>query len=49
LAGGLALPSQQVAEILIGAGIDPQRRAETLSITEWKNLTEIYRYPATLP
>ena len=48
LAGGLALPSQQVAEILTRAGIDPQRRAETLSITEWKRLTEIYRLQATL-
>lgn len=43
LAGGLAMPSQQVNELLVGAQIDPQRRAETLTIPEWKALTEIYR------
>lgn len=40
LSSGLKLPAQQVAETLIQAGIDPQRRAETLSIPEWEHLTE---------
>lgn len=43
LAGGMAMPSQQVSALLTGVDIDPQRRAETLSIPEWKNLTENYR------
>lgn len=48
LAGGLAMPSQQVNELLVGAQIDPQRRAETLTIPEWKALTEIYRSQAKI-
>jgi 16S rRNA A1518/A1519 N6-dimethyltransferase RsmA/KsgA/DIM1 with predicted DNA glycosylase/AP lyase activity len=31
-----------VEAMLKSAGIDPQRRAETLSIEEWAGLTEIY-------
>lgn len=43
LAGGLALPPQQVSDLLIGANLDPQRRAETLTLSEWKTLTAHYR------
>ncbi len=35
LRGGLALPASEVEEGLLAAGIDPQRRAETLSLEEW--------------
>lgn len=40
LSGGLGSKPQAVEEKLKAAGIDPQRRAETLSIEEWKDLTE---------
>jgi 16S rRNA (adenine1518-N6/adenine1519-N6)-dimethyltransferase len=38
LSAGLRLPPPKVAEILLEAGIDPRRRAETLAITEWRTL-----------
>ncbi len=43
LAGGLAMPAHQAGEFITQAGIDPQRRAETLSLSEWEQLTAIYR------
>lgn len=42
LAGGLRLTPAQAANMLLAAGIDPQRRAETLSLEEWSRLTEYY-------
>lgn len=39
LSHGLSLKSDLVMEILQKAGIDPKRRAETLSLAEWKELT----------
>lgn len=42
LAGGLALDAKQAEALLISAGIDPTRRAETLTIEEWRVLTEKY-------
>jgi len=30
-------------KLLTAAGIDPQRRAETLSMQEWKQLVEAYQ------
>lgn len=42
LSGGLALPASEVQILLEKAGIDPKRRAETLSIEEWKKLVEVY-------
>jgi 16S rRNA (adenine1518-N6/adenine1519-N6)-dimethyltransferase len=42
LSGGLRLPTSQVEAMLKTAEIDPQRRAETLSIEEWARLTGIY-------
>jgi 16S rRNA (adenine1518-N6/adenine1519-N6)-dimethyltransferase len=42
LSGGLRLPPSQVETMLKSTEIDPQRRAETLSIKEWAELTEIY-------
>ena len=40
LAQGLSIPPAYAADLLTGAGIAPQRRAETLSIEEW---AELYR------
>lgn len=38
LAAGLGLPKQEVERLLEAAGIDPRRRAETLSLQEWERL-----------
>ena len=42
LARGLELPKAETLELLDKAGIDPRRRAETLSIEEWAELWRIY-------
>ena len=42
LSGGLGITALQTEEILAKAQIDPQRRAETLTIPEWTKLTEVY-------
>ena len=43
LAAGLGLPGGEAAAALARAGIDPQRRAQTLSLAEWAGLVgEIY-------
>ncbi len=42
LAAGLRWKPPQAAALLETAGIDPQRRAETLSLEEWRRLTELY-------
>lgn len=39
LSAGMALPKDDVESILNQAGIDPQRRAQTLSLEEWEALT----------
>lgn len=41
LSSGLSISTTNAAELLTQAGIDPMRRAETLSIEEWKRLCEI--------
>lgn len=38
LSAGLRLPPPKVEDILLKAGIDPKRRAETLAIAEWRTL-----------
>ncbi len=43
LSAGLAISAADAATLLTNAGIDPQRRAETLSIEEWQRLCEIKR------
>lgn len=48
LSGGLRLASSQVEEILNSAGVDPQRRAETLSLDEWASVVKQYRKLQTL-
>ena len=42
LAGGLHLAPARAADMLQAAGIDPQRRAETLGFEEWGRLVEVY-------
>jgi 16S rRNA (adenine1518-N6/adenine1519-N6)-dimethyltransferase len=41
LAGGMHWSPQQAGEILQSASIDPQRRAETLSLEEWGRLVDV--------
>jgi len=41
LSGGLRIPPDRAAAMLQAAGIDPQRRAETLNLKEWGELAEI--------
>jgi 16S rRNA (adenine1518-N6/adenine1519-N6)-dimethyltransferase len=42
LSSGLHISPSQAAELLTRSGIDPQRRAETLSIEEWENISRNY-------
>ncbi len=35
LSGGLGIPAQKACDLLLSAGIDPGRRAETVSLEEW--------------
>ena len=42
LSSGLHLPHDQVETLLEQAGIDPQRRAQTLSIDEWGKATDTF-------
>jgi len=42
LSAGLRMAPAQAAELLAAAGIDPQWRAETLSLEEWGRLVEEY-------
>ncbi len=47
LSAGLALTPQTAGLLLESAGIDPRRRAETLSLKEWGALAVAYRRPLT--
>lgn len=40
LSAGLAISTSEAGQMLEQAGIDPQRRAETLSLAEWGKLTD---------
>ena len=42
LSGGLGWTPEQAEQLLQAAGIDPGRRAETLSLAEWRSLTGIF-------
>lgn len=42
LAQGLDLPKETVRPLLVSAGIDPRRRAETLTIQEWTQLWQVF-------
>jgi len=39
LSGGLQKPKAEIQDIMMKIGIDPQRRAETLSLDEWNRLS----------
>jgi 16S rRNA (adenine1518-N6/adenine1519-N6)-dimethyltransferase len=43
----LAAPQEQIDAMLAEAGIDPQRRAETLTLAEWARLARVWRTAAT--
>ena len=43
LSAGLGLPASETEKLLATSEIDPQRRAETLSITEWGQLTAAWK------
>lgn len=43
LSSGLRISPTDAADLLTRADIDPQRRAETLSIEEWEKLSELYK------
>lgn len=45
LSSGLHIPTLATEALLTSANIDPMRRAETLSITEWKSLCEKKNIP----
>ena len=38
LAAGLGLPATEMSVALTRAGVDPRRRAQTLSLEEWAGL-----------
>ncbi len=43
LRAGLGIPAEEVEAALAAAGIDPRRRAETLSLDEWGRLAQVPR------
>jgi len=43
LSAGLRISPAEVAEFLTNANVDPQRRAETLSIEEWEHLSQLIK------
>ncbi|MEX2599194.1 MAG: 16S rRNA (adenine(1518)-N(6)/adenine(1519)-N(6))-dimethyltransferase RsmA [Dehalococcoidia bacterium] len=43
LANGLSVRGSEAEALLTGAGIDPVRRAETLSVEEWARLYRVWR------
>ena len=45
LSGGLRISPTDVEALLANAELDPRRRAETLSLDEWRNLTEKWAAP----
>jgi len=42
LSAGLHISGDQAAELLLSAGIDPNRRAQTLDLVEWRTLVTEY-------
>jgi 16S rRNA (adenine1518-N6/adenine1519-N6)-dimethyltransferase len=42
LSGNLAITSDQASALCQSVGIDPMRRAETLTLDEWASLTRVF-------
>ncbi|MEL7645189.1 MAG: 16S rRNA (adenine(1518)-N(6)/adenine(1519)-N(6))-dimethyltransferase RsmA [Anaerolineaceae bacterium] len=42
LSAGMGIPASETEQLLASAELDPQRRAETLSIPEWERLTAVW-------
>lgn len=49
LAQGLGISKTEVLTLLERAGIKPQRRAETLTLSEWANLQKVYNQAGKSP
>jgi 16S rRNA (adenine1518-N6/adenine1519-N6)-dimethyltransferase len=49
LCGGLGLAREEVLAALAAAGIDARRRAETLSLDEWRGLGREFQREAPAP
>ena len=47
LVNGLRLPAERVTTVLMAAGVDGRRRAETLQVTEWITLYRALGFTAT--
>ena len=47
LSAGLNRPAEEVVAVLKNAGIDPRRRPQTLSISEWTAITRQFRIEST--
>lgn len=43
LAGGLNIPKQEAEDLLVRAGIDPNQRAQALTLEDWYKLYEVYQ------
>jgi 16S rRNA (adenine1518-N6/adenine1519-N6)-dimethyltransferase len=48
LSAGLQIPTAEVEHLLLMAGIEPKRRAETLSVQEWIDLARMFRESGVL-
>jgi 16S rRNA (adenine1518-N6/adenine1519-N6)-dimethyltransferase len=47
LSAGLVVPAVRVAQLLSRAGVDPTRRAETVSVEEWVRITDEFSFLET--
>jgi len=43
LSSGLRIKPQEAETLLASAGVDPMRRAETVSIEEWREIADLYK------
>ena len=50
-AAGVRISPAEAGDVLLEAGIDPQRRAETLGLQEWESLSQLWsaRHRSTMP
>lgn len=49
LAAGLGITAKEAGEALLAAGVEPQRRAETLALEEWARIERSFSPPAPSP